>query len=171
MTFALRCACAVVATHGLHPQVAPTVTAMQGLHVPSLPRTHRECARTHAQNLCGCVCVRALAREHKSRNKGLISADRRTKPTLMLTIPRSYQVVYKRFINLDVWNYFSAHPPRFRARGTTRNYMVLGRSLSLLRSHRDQWASSLFSMDSDLEAFSHNPADDSVGALPFQATP
>lgn len=89
----------------------------------------------------------------------------------MLTIPRSYQVVYKRFINLDVWNYFSAHPPRFRARGTTRNYMVLGRSLSLLRSHRDQWASSLFSMDSDLEAFSHNPADDSVGALPFQATP
>ena len=127
-------------------------------------------ARTHTHTQV-CVRVCAHAREHKSRNKGLISADRRTKPTLMLTIPRSYQVVYKRFINLDVWNYFSAHPPRFRARGTTRNYMVLGRSLSLLRSHRDQWASSLFSMDSDLEAFSHNPADDSVGALPFQATP
>ena len=27
---------------------------------------------------------------NKSKNKGLISADRRTKPTLMLTIPRSY---------------------------------------------------------------------------------
>ena len=28
---------------------------------------------------------------NKSKNKGLISADRRTKPTLMLTIPRSEQ--------------------------------------------------------------------------------
>ena len=28
-----------------------------------------------------------------------------------------------------------------------------------------------FSMDSDLEAFSHNPTDGSFGALPFQATP
>jgi hypothetical protein len=28
-----------------------------------------------------------------------------------------------------------------------------------------------FSMDSDLEAFSHNPTDGSVGALSFQATP
>eukprot|EP00501_MAST-03F_sp_TOSAG23-6_P000827 GSMAST32.ASY1.ANO1.857.1 assembled CDS len=26
-------------------------------------------------------------------------------------------------------------------------------------------------MDSDLEAFSHNPTDGSFGALPFQATP
>ncbi len=30
--------------------------------------------------------------------------------------------------------------------------------------------SSLFSMDSDLEAFSHNPTHDSFAALPFQAT-
>ena len=28
-----------------------------------------------------------------------------------------------------------------------------------------------FSMDSDLEAFSHNPTDGSVGALSVQATP
>ena len=40
-----------------------------------------------------------------------------------------------------------------------------------IKSHRDQWKSSLSSMDSDLEAFSLNPAHDSVGALPFQATP
>ena len=32
-------------------------------------------------------------------------------------------------------------------------------------------ATSHFSMDSDLEAFSHNPTDGSFGALPVQATP
>ena len=37
--------------------------------------------------------------KNKSKNKGLISADRRTKPTLMLTIPHSYKVVYNGFIS------------------------------------------------------------------------
>ena len=37
--------------------------------------------------------------QNKSKNKGLISADRRTKPTLMLTIPHSYKVVYNGFIS------------------------------------------------------------------------
>ena len=32
-------------------------------------------------------------------------------------------------------------------------------------------ASPLFSMDSDLEAFSHNPTDGSFGALSVQTTP
>ena len=41
---------------------------------------------------------------NKSKNEGLISADRRTKPTLMLTIPRSYKVVYNGFISSNVRN-------------------------------------------------------------------
>jgi len=40
--------------------------------------------------------------QNKSENKGLISADRRTKPTLMLTIPHSYKVVYNGFISSNV---------------------------------------------------------------------
>ena len=47
-----------------------------------------------------------------------------------------------------------------------------GPALSLLACLRalGRWLSSLFSMDSDLEAFSHNPAHGSFAALPFQAT-
>jgi hypothetical protein len=38
------------------------------------------------------------------------------------------------------------------------------------REHRGRWISSLSSMDSDLEAFSHNPADGSFAALAVQPT-
>ncbi len=37
--------------------------------------------------------------------------------------------------------------------------------------HKEWGVSSLSSMDSDLEAFSHYPADGSFGALAFQPTP
>lgn len=90
----------------------------------------------------------------------------------MLTIPGSFQVVCKRLISPDIWNYYSARRSAFRGlRGELLSYGLGAEALSLLRSHRDQWKSSLSSMDSDLEAFSLNPAHDSVGALPFQATP
>ena len=91
----------------------------------------------------------------------------------MLTIPGSFQVVCKRLISPDIWNYYSARRSAFRGlRGELLSYGLGAEALSLLRSHRDQWKSSLSSMDySDLEAFSLNPVDDSVGALPFQATP
>ena len=39
------------------------------------------------------------------------------------------------------------------------------------REHRERSISSLSSMDSDLEAFSHYPADGSFGALAVQPTP
>ena len=45
-----------------------------------------------------------LFERNKSKNKGLISADRRTKPTLMLTVPQSYKVVYNGFISSNVEN-------------------------------------------------------------------
>jgi len=44
------------------------------------------------------VVVNVFLSKNKSKNKGLISAYRRTKPTLMLTIPHSYKVVYNGFI-------------------------------------------------------------------------
>ena len=41
---------------------------------------------------------------NKSKKTGLISADRRTKPTLVLTIPDSHKVVYSGFISSNVEN-------------------------------------------------------------------
>jgi hypothetical protein len=48
--------------------------------------------------------------------------------------------------------------------------MALGRSLFLLVSRQRNIVASRFSMDSDLEAFSHNPTDGSFAALAFQPT-
>jgi hypothetical protein len=45
---------------------------------------------------------------------------------------------------------------------------VRGRSLILIRLRTCRGKSPLSGMDSDLEAFSHNPADGSVAALPGQ---
>ena len=42
---------------------------------------------------------------------------------------------------------------------------------TLAGTDHDASATSHFSLDSDLEAFSHNPTDGSFGALPVQATP
>ena len=93
---------------------------------------------------------------NKSENKGLISADRRTKPTLMLTIPHSYRVVYNGFIFSNVEN---CDKIRCWARRPTR-----------MRVTSEKVVTSLSSMDSDLEAFSHNPTDGSFAALAVQPT-
>ena len=49
-------------------------------------------------------------------------------------------------------------------------FMASGRSLFLLVSRQRKIVASRFSMDSDLEAFSHNPTDGSFAALAFQPT-
>ena len=51
-----------------------------------------------------------------------------------------------------------------------RWHMMLDRSLSLYALHQERWISSVFSKDSDLEAFSHNPTDGSFAALAVQLT-
>ena len=56
------------------------------------------------QSLRCCCYKNVFLSKNKSKNKGLISADRRTKPTLMLTIPHSYKVVYNGFISSNAWN-------------------------------------------------------------------
>ena len=63
------------------------------------------------------------------------------------------------------------HPHHFRGGRTSQPYDVGPGGLSLFASHREGSASPLSSMDSDLEAFSHNPADGSFGALAVQPTP
>ena len=94
--------------------------------------------------------------QHKSRNRGWTSADRSTKATLMLTVPRS---IIKSSTKDLTW-------PTF---GNAVKYGVDPKGLSVLQ-HWSGWISSLTSVDSDLEAFSHNPTDDSLAALAAQPT-
>ena len=74
-------------------------------------RGQQERVRAHFSSVTRGVCVygplilmKNLFERNKSKNKGLISADRRTKPTLMLTIPHSYKVVCNGFISSNVEN-------------------------------------------------------------------
>ena len=87
-------------------------------------------ARAHFSSVTWGVCVyvplimKNLFERNKSKNKGLISADRRTKPTLMLTIPHSYKVVCNGFISSNVEN---CDRIRCWARGPTRMRGNIGR--------------------------------------------
>jgi hypothetical protein len=105
-------------------------------------------------------------------NKGLISADRRTSLLSCLQYPVPYLSRLQRIYllqYLELW--FSVRPNRLLIGvEVCRNLMMLALRLSLLASHRRRWISSLSSMDSDLEAFSHNPTDGSFAALAFQLT-
>ena len=88
------------------------------------------------------------------------------------------KVVYNGFIFLDIWNCDSGYAPLDTLGDERRPSLAydLGRAL---KSTAYWYACNIKkgeyrrfpSMDSDLEAFSHNPADGSFGALPFQATP
>jgi len=62
-------------------------------------------------------------------------------------------------------------PPRLQDDGRRAAYDAGPEGLSVYGSHRKRWISSLFSMDPDLEAFSHMPTDGSFGALAVQLTP
>ena len=50
-----------------------------------------------------------MERRDKSENKGLISVDRSNEATLLLTIPRSAQVVYKGFSPPNICTYDARH--------------------------------------------------------------
>ena len=95
------------------PQHLRTVKCWRGRGKRWSPGSERP--RAHTWYVC--VRMRSLAREHKSGNKGLISADRRTEPTLVLTIPRSFQVVYKRFIETRRLELLFSAPPSLSCSG------------------------------------------------------
>ena len=90
----------------------------------------------------------------KSQNAGRTSADRRTRPTLMLTVPGfRNKVVYRGFTKSNGINCYDER---------------CWRNLSLHAYIRQNIIA--FSKDSDLEAFSHNPTDGSFTALAVQLT-
>ena len=60
----------------------------------------------YSQKWEGRKCVE---RRDKSENKGLISVDRSNEATLLLTIPRSAQVVYKGFSPPNICTYDARH--------------------------------------------------------------
>ena len=91
-------------------------------------------------------------------NKGLISVDRRTKPTLILTIPRSLFKSSTKDLSSAIFEI------------VIQSYDLECKHLSVFVSDHERWISTISSMDSDLEAFSHYPTDGSFAALPFQAT-
>ena len=103
-------------------------------------------------------------------NKGLISADRNNKATLLLTIPRFVFKSSAKDLSPPISHYYSrdtaiALPQscsplvRCSARVPIRKLLTL-----------ERYTSSLSSMDSDLEAFSRNPTHGSVAALACQLT-
>ena len=101
-------------------------------------------------------------------DSGLPSADRNNKATLQLTGPyrtiKSYaKVLSPRMVALQDASWRRGLPPRRRCRPAR----IQGRGLFV--SDYDVWEVSPRSgMDSDLEAFSHYPADGSFAALPGQ---
>lgn len=112
--------------------------------------------------------------ENKSDNRGLISADRNNKATLLLTIPRCTSKSYTNDLSSRKMTLQSAgkHPRPFRQGHRRQPAMVQ-------RRHKDALFVSIYccarqrksprsSMDSDLEAFSHNPTDGSFAAMPDQ---
>jgi hypothetical protein len=113
-----------------------------------------------------------IVHKNKSLNKGLISADRNNKATLLLTIPRSLKS-YAKDLSSPIFHITIRKllRTRFRVARTSPNLMHDSK-LSIynqLITERVQ-ISSLSSMDSDLEAFSRNPTHGSFAALAFQLT-
>ena len=106
-------------------------------------------------------------------NKGLTSADRSNKATLLLTVPRPIQVVYKGFTPTYILVTIRRQTiPAFPLRWSSLPdvvYRPCGLILTLVITCGTNIIVS--STDSDLEAFSHNPTDDSFGPLPAQAGP
>ena len=101
------------------------------------------------------------------RTKGLTSADRSNKATLLLTVPRpdssrlqrihprTYHDCNSRTNRLDI-SVKPAKPTQFGSRAKLYSNTANTCGTNIVVS----------STDSDLEAFSHNPADDSFAPLP-----
>ena len=108
-------------------------------------------------------------------NKGLISADRGTKATLVRTIPRSIIKSYTKDLSLPIFELVFQHRLYYvlPQRQCRYNVMILDATRTpsvILDNIRKSNISPLSSMDSGLEAFSRNPTHGSFSALTFQST-
>jgi hypothetical protein len=111
--------------------------------------------------------VRPFSAKQICRTKGLTSADRSNKATLLLTVPRpdssrlqrihphTYHDCDSRTNRLNI-SVEPIEPTWFGSRAKLYCNTCNTRGTNIVVS----------SMDSDLEAFSHNPADDSFAPLP-----
>jgi hypothetical protein len=110
------------------------------------------------------------------QNKGLISADRGTRATLTLTIPRSLFKSYAKDLSFPIFELVFQHRPvrPVVAHRCRYNIMIWGQPEDWPVLTHDNIGESnvspLFSMDSGLEAFSRNPTRGSFAALTFQST-
>ena len=84
-------------------------------------------------------------------------------------MPGPSQVVYKRFVAAIIRNYDPPGGPPLLRDARSQGFAESGRRAPI-SFHLWPPETLLSSMDSDLEAFSHNPTDGSFTALPFQAT-
>jgi hypothetical protein len=112
----------------------------------------------------------SIRKGDKSENKGLISVDRSNEATLQLTIPRSKPVVYKGFSPPNIYTYDARHRNRgISATAPYSRYYDIGpEGLFVLVSMLSGKIIVTSRMDSDLEAFSHNPAHGSFAPLACQ---
>ena len=110
------------------------------------------------------------------QNAGLISTDRGTKATLMLTIPRSIFKSFTKDLSRSIFELVFQHRshPYFTTGRAVYNVMIhhLPKRRRILTHYniRASYISPLSSMDSGLEAFSRNPTHGSFSALTFQST-
>ena len=109
--------------------------------------------------------------KNKSQNKGLVSADRSTKVTLPRTTPRSNLSRLQKIYPPDNSTLQSARKQDRLFRPTCRctQIWLRGRGPIFVRLNTGEVNIVTSSMDSDLEAFSHNPADGSLAPLSFRA--
>jgi hypothetical protein len=102
----------------------------------------------------------------KSGRCGLRSIDRSDKTTLLLTRPYRSTKSYARDLSpREVKLQSAGWIPRLLLGARCRPARIQGRSL-FVSDYDVRGESPISGMDSDLEAFSHNPADGSVAALP-----
>ena len=102
---------------------------------------------------------------HRSYNQGLISADRSNKATLLLTIPRCLLSRLQRISRAQCSKLLFINQARGLSPGPVAKLYGTGRSY---RYSRNRAAVLVSGMDSDLEAFSHNPADGSSAPIASQ---
>ena len=108
-------------------------------------------------------------------NEGWISADRNTKITFLLTTPCSLFKSSTKDLSFPIFEIACQHtlPAQYMTGLEVRcNFMmsdILGMSICI-RLTSGKVIIVYSSMDSDLEAFSHNPTDGSFAALAFQLT-
>jgi hypothetical protein len=110
------------------------------------------------------------------QNIGLISTDRGTKATLMLTIPCSIFKSFTKDLSLSIFELVIQHrshssfyeePCRLQCYDLEP---VRKQAYTYSFNIRESVISPLSSMDSGLEAFSRNPTHGSFSALTFQST-